>query len=62
LKDYAYNEVRYTALARTNSAEAEELLRMAQSVVTEKYHQYEDLAGREGTRFHPAAEKVGQSA
>jgi pyruvate-ferredoxin/flavodoxin oxidoreductase len=60
LKEYAYNEIRYTALAGTNPAEAEELLRMAQAVVTEKYHQYEDLASHEGTRFHPPAEKVGQ--
>jgi pyruvate-ferredoxin/flavodoxin oxidoreductase len=60
LKEYAYNEIRYTTLAGTNPAEAEELLRMAQAVVTEKYHQYEDLASHEGTRFHPPAEKVGQ--
>ncbi len=62
LKDYAYNEIRYTALAGTNPAEAEALLRMAQAVVTEKYRQYEDLAGRPGTRFHPPAEKLGQKA
>jgi len=62
LKDYAYNEIRYTALASVNPAEAEELLRMAQTVVTEKYYQYENLANREGTRFYPPAEKVGQRA
>jgi pyruvate-ferredoxin/flavodoxin oxidoreductase len=60
LKDYAYNEIRYTALARTNPPEADELLRMAQAVVTEKYRHYETLAAREGTCFHPDAEHVGQ--
>jgi pyruvate-ferredoxin/flavodoxin oxidoreductase len=62
LKDYAYNEARYTALADAHPAEAQELLRMAQAVVTEKYREYEDLGHREGIRFHPAAEKVGQKA
>jgi pyruvate-ferredoxin/flavodoxin oxidoreductase len=62
LKDYVYNETRYTALARAHPAEAEELLRMGQAVVTEKYRQYEDLAGRSGTRFHPPAERLGQKA
>jgi pyruvate-ferredoxin/flavodoxin oxidoreductase len=59
LKDYTRNEIRYTALSRSNPSQAEELLRMAQEVVTQKYHQYENLARRDGTRFHPAAEKVG---
>jgi pyruvate-ferredoxin/flavodoxin oxidoreductase len=62
LKDYAYNEIRYTALARANPSDADELLRMAQAVVTEKYHQYEALAAREGTRFHPPTEQVGHEA
>jgi pyruvate-ferredoxin/flavodoxin oxidoreductase len=62
LKDYTRNEIRYTALTRSNPAEAEELLRMAQAAVTEKYHQYENLASRNGTRFHPAAENVGRTA
>ncbi len=61
LKDYAYNEIRYTALARTNPSEADELLRMAQTVVTEKYRQYETLAAREGRSFHPDAEHVGHN-
>jgi hypothetical protein len=33
---------------------------MAQAVVTEKYRQYEDLAAREGSRFHPNADDVGR--
>jgi hypothetical protein len=28
---------------------------MAQAVVTEKYRQYEDLAARDGSQFHPNA-------
>lgn len=52
-KDYAYNEVRYRALAVARPAEAEAMLAAAQAVVTEKYRQYEELAEREGTRFHP---------
>ena len=36
------------------------LLTMAQAVVTEKYRQYEDLAAREGSRFHPNADDVGR--
>ena len=41
LKDYAYNELRYRALAATRPAEAEALLRQAQAGVTEKYRSYE---------------------
>jgi hypothetical protein len=28
---------------------------MAQAAVIEKYRQYEDLASRDGSRFHPGA-------
>jgi pyruvate-ferredoxin/flavodoxin oxidoreductase len=58
-KDYAYNEVRYTALARAKPHDAEALLAMAEAVVTEKYRQYEDLAARDGSRFHPNADDIG---
>ena len=34
---------------------------MAQAVVTEKYRQYEDLAARDGSRFHPNADDIGPS-
>jgi len=40
--------------------EAAALLTMAQAVVTEKYRQYEALAAREGSRFHPNADDVGR--
>ncbi len=54
LKTYAYNELRYSSLAQSAPAEADTLLDMAQDVVTEKYRQYEELAARDGSRFHPA--------
>jgi pyruvate-ferredoxin/flavodoxin oxidoreductase len=60
-KDYAYNEIRYTALATAKPHDAETLLAMAQAVVTEKYRQYEDLAARDGSRFHPNADDIGPS-
>jgi len=55
LKAYAYNELRYSSLAQTRPADAETLLKMAQAAVIEKYRQYEDLASRDGSRFHPGA-------
>ncbi len=55
LKTYAYNELRYSSLANARPEEAETLLAMAQAAVTEKYRQYEELASRDGTRFHPDA-------
>ena len=45
-KDYAYNEIRYSSLASTRPDEAAALLVAAQAAVTDKYRQYEDLAGR----------------
>jgi hypothetical protein len=33
---------------------------MAQAVATERYRSYEELAQRDGSRFHPAAEAVSQ--
>ncbi|MGI4950516.1 MAG: pyruvate:ferredoxin (flavodoxin) oxidoreductase [Janthinobacterium lividum] len=59
LKTYAYNELRYKSLADTRPAEAEAVLALAQATVTEKYRQYEELAARDGTRFHPAIPQVG---
>ena len=52
-KSYAYNELRYRALANTDPKAAEALLAQAQQVVTEKYRQYEELASRGGECFHP---------
>jgi pyruvate-ferredoxin/flavodoxin oxidoreductase len=47
-KDYAYNELRYKALALTRPAEAEELLRQAQAGVEDKYRIYEEFANMRG--------------
>ena len=52
-KDYAYKELRYSSLARTMPEDAASLLVDAQAAVIEKYMQYEDLAARDGSRFHP---------
>jgi pyruvate-ferredoxin/flavodoxin oxidoreductase len=44
LKNYAYNELRYYALALTRPDEAAELLGRAQTDVEEKYRAYEEFA------------------
>jgi len=59
LKAYAYNELRYSSLARSRPEEADALLAMAQAAVTEKYREYEELARRDGSRFHPDARGAG---
>jgi len=49
LKDYVYNELRYSALTSTRPKEAAELLRQAQAGVDQKYRTYEEFANlREG--------------
>ncbi len=47
LRDYAYNELRYHALALAHPSEAEKLLIEAQAAVVEKYKTYEALASRQ---------------
>jgi len=54
LKEYAYRELRYRALAHTDPRSAEALLSQAEQAVIEKYRQYEELASRGGEAFHPA--------
>jgi pyruvate-ferredoxin/flavodoxin oxidoreductase len=54
-KDYAYNELRYKILQRTNPAEAEHLLKLAQQAVNQKWEVYEQMAMRPGSHFHPDA-------
>ncbi|WP_305908934.1 pyruvate:ferredoxin (flavodoxin) oxidoreductase [Methylomarinum sp. Ch1-1] len=54
-KDYAYNELRYKMLQRTNPDEAEYLLQLAQQVVNQKWDDYEQMATRPGSHFHPDA-------
>jgi len=62
LKEYAYNEMRYKSLAAVRPEEAAALAEMAQTVATERYRSYEELAQRDGSRFHPAAETVSQES
>jgi pyruvate-ferredoxin/flavodoxin oxidoreductase len=58
LKEYAYNEMRYKSLAAVRPEEAAALAEMAQIVANERYRAYEELAQRDGSRFHPAGEAV----
>ena len=44
LRDYAYNELRYSALAAINPTEAAALMDEAERLVLDKYHTYEDYA------------------
>jgi pyruvate-ferredoxin/flavodoxin oxidoreductase len=53
-RDYAYNEARYKALAQSRPEEAETILAAAQAAVLEKYRSYEEMAGWQAARFHPA--------
>ncbi|MBN9308375.1 pyruvate:ferredoxin (flavodoxin) oxidoreductase, partial [Devosia sp.] len=53
LEDFVYQELRYRLLTQTRPEEARILLRQAQAAVDERYRIYEDIAARDGTRFHP---------
>ncbi len=53
LKKYAYNELRYSMLARTNPEEAEHLMRLAQEIVDLRWRNYEDMAGYGASDFQP---------
>ena len=53
LQDYAYRELRYKTLTRTNPESAAEMLQQAQAAANERYRIYEDLAARDGSRFLP---------
>ena len=52
-KDYAYNEVRYSSLARSLPDDAAALLVEAQAGITAKYRKYEQLAALDGGKFVP---------
>ncbi|MDR2839541.1 MAG: hypothetical protein LBV49_13385, partial [Azonexus sp.] len=58
LKEYAYNETRYSSLAATDKATADQLMEAAQRWVDERFRQYEDLAARDGSRFWSSAPTV----
>jgi pyruvate-ferredoxin/flavodoxin oxidoreductase len=61
-KDYAYNEVRYSSLARSLPEEAAVLLASAQAEVIDKYRQYEMLAAQDGSRFQPGRDVLAGRA
>jgi pyruvate-ferredoxin/flavodoxin oxidoreductase len=53
VENFVYQENRYRILTQTRPEDARMLLREAQAAVDERYRVYEDMAAREGTRFHP---------
>jgi pyruvate-ferredoxin/flavodoxin oxidoreductase len=53
LKDYAYNETRYTSLQRSNHEQAEKLMEFAQQVVNQKWALYEEMATRNTQDYLP---------
>ena len=55
LKDYAYNELRYRILTRTNPDEAERLMALAQELVDLRWKTYEDMAHMGASEFQPVA-------
>lgn len=56
LRDYAYNEIRYSGLSKSDPDEARVLLDAAQRDVTAKYREYELLSELDGARFYPKAQ------
>jgi pyruvate-ferredoxin/flavodoxin oxidoreductase len=58
LEDYRGNEVRFKSLTQTRPDDARHMLAQAQLELEEKYRLYEDLAARDGSRFHPHWEEA----
>jgi pyruvate-ferredoxin/flavodoxin oxidoreductase len=58
LEDYRYREVRYKVLQQTHPNEARTMMKQAELSIAERYKLYEDLAARDGSRFHPHWEDV----
>jgi len=58
LEEYRYNEVRFKSLTQTRPDDARHMLAQAQLELEERYKIYEDLAARDGGRFHPHWEEV----
>jgi len=54
-KDYAYNELRYKMLQRTNPEKAEQMLKLAQQGIDLKWGIYEQMATQTGSQFQPDA-------
>ena len=57
LADYRKGELRYTALANANPAEAERLLNLAQQTAQLRWEAYEEMASRGATHFAADARK-----
>lgn len=55
LRDYAYNELRYKILTRSNPEDAERLMQLAQELVNLRWKTYEDMAGMDYKSFTPIA-------
>jgi pyruvate-ferredoxin/flavodoxin oxidoreductase len=53
VKEYAYNETRYSSLKRSNFEQAEKLMNFAQQVVDQKWALYEEMATRNANDFLP---------
>ncbi len=53
LRDYAYNEMRYKSLTRSNPTEAERLMVLAQELVDLRWKTYEDMATKGAREFAP---------
>jgi pyruvate-ferredoxin/flavodoxin oxidoreductase len=60
LKDFAYNETRYTMLTKSNPEEAERLIGIAQKDVTSRYSLYQQMAAMQygASQAAPAAPKA----
>jgi pyruvate-ferredoxin/flavodoxin oxidoreductase len=58
LEEYRKNELRFSALMQTRPEDARHMLAQAQLALEEKYRSYEDLAARDGSRFHPHWEEA----
>lgn len=54
LREYAYNEMRYKILTRTNPEEAEKLMVKAQEAVDRRWQTYEHLSKQEPAKFERA--------
>jgi pyruvate-ferredoxin/flavodoxin oxidoreductase len=55
LTEYAYRELRYKDLLRTNPGEAEYLMQLAQEIVDLRWQNYENMAGWKAEAFQPMA-------
>ena len=49
----AYRELRYRILTEVRADEVRVLMHQAQIAMDERDRLYEDMAARDGTRFHP---------